>query len=362
MRPDIIQSRALRALISFGPETRLIILLGCLVAWFCYPYTAALPDHARTNDTPAESKATFLAVGDIMLSRGVARTIDAAGGSHAPFSQMEELFRSTDFNFGNLESPVSGKDHREGRGLVFNARRSDIEGLVKNNFKIVNLANNHALDQGVEGLNFTRSFLTQKGIEYLGVGDDRSDAWQPRIVTANGIRIGFVGASYASINDGGVVTNEHVARIEDVTRLRESIGQLKSNSDYIVVTMHAGTEYVRRPDRSQIDFAHAAVDAGADMVIGAHPHWIQPFEQYRGKYIFYSLGNFIFDQRQPGTTEGLALRISVVNTRGRDARLEKIELLPVVIERFGIPRRATEAESMNILRKSGITERILKSS
>ena len=361
MRPAILHSRTLRVLSSLSVEVRLIILLGCLVAWFCYPYTAALPDHARTGDTPAESKATFLAVGDIMLSRGVARTIDAADDSHAPFSQMEELFRSTDFNFGNLESPVSGKDHRIGKGLIFNARRSDIEGLVKNNFKIVNLANNHALDQGVDGLNFTRNFLNEKGIEYLGVGDDRTDAWQPRIVTANGIRIGFIGASYASINDGGVVTNEHVARIEDVARLRDSIGQLKRISDFIVVTMHAGTEYVRQPDPSQIDFARAAVDAGADIVIGSHPHWIQPFEHYHGKYIFYSLGNFIFDQRQPGTTEGLALRITVKRV-GRNANLDMIELNPVVIERFGIPRPATENESTNILGKSGITARILKSS
>lgn len=366
MRPEFIQSRTLRVLRSRASVTRLVILLGCLAAWCFYPPTAALPVISGTGQpvSSRESRATFLAVGDIMLSRGVARTIDRAADPLAPFRQLDDLFKSTDFNFANLESPVSGHDSRVGRGLVFNARKADIEGLVQYNFKIVNLANNHAMDQGLDGLDFTRKFLAEKGIEHLGVGEDKTEAWKPRIIVANGIRIGFIGASYASINDGGVVRNEYVARIEEFERLHASIGQLKKESDFIVVTMHAGSEYVRRPDRSQIDFARAAVDAGADLVIGAHPHWIQTMEQYQGKYIFYSLGNFIFDQRKPDTVEGLALRIALVRggRGGSGTKLDTIELHPVIIERFGVPRRATEAESMNILRKSGFTERILKAS
>ena len=295
-----------------------------------------------------------------MLSRGVARTIDSAGDPMVPFSEMDDLFNSTDFNFGNLESPISGHDGRVGKGLVFNTRKSDIDGLVRHNFKVVNLANNHALDQGLAGLDYTRKFLTDKGIKYVGAGEDKAAAWAPRTVIANGIRIGFIGASYTSINDGGVVRNDYVARIDDLEYLRSSIGLLKGESDFIVVTMHAGIEYMRKPDRTQVDFARAAIDAGADLVIGAHPHWVQTLEQYQGKYIFYSLGNFIFDQRKPDTVEGLTLYISLLREGPNNAKLEKIELIPVIIERFGVPRRTTEAETRAILRKSGMTERVLK--
>ena len=321
------------------------------------------PDLSRC--TPA-SQASFLAVGDIMLSRGVQRAIDRAGTSLLPFSELTELFGSTDFNFGNFESPISGNDQHLGHDLIFNTRRKDVEGLNKYNFKIVQLANNHAMDQGENGMRFTREYLTSRGILHVGTGDTKDQAWQPQIITANGIRIAFLAASYASVNDGGVTTKPFVARIEDLDYMRRAISQLKSESDIIVVAMHAGIEYTRQPHRPQVDFAHAAIDAGADMVIGAHPHWIQTIETYKERYIFYSLGNFIFDQRKPDTIQGLTLRIKI----GRDtcpgpdqARIyvDQVELLPVVLERLGIPRRATQAESTAILKKIGVDTPILRS-
>jgi poly-gamma-glutamate synthesis protein (capsule biosynthesis protein) len=342
----------------------LIFLFGLLSAG-CGSSTAPPPE--KPPAPLKETRATFLAAGDIMLSRGVARTIDAARDPLVPFSGLKELFNSTDFNFANLESPVSGNDNRVGRGLVFNARRADTEGLVKYNFKVVNLANNHAMDQGLAGLNHTQEFLTEKGIEYLGVGPNKADAWKPKYLTVKGIKIGFIGVSYASINDNGASTNDYVARIEEVDRLRASIKQAKSESDFVLVTMHAGTEYVRIPNQAQIDFARAAVDAGADIVIGAHPHWIQTFEKYKDKYIFYSLGNFIFDQMPPDRREGLALHITLLKSEGGGrekpkTRGEKIELIPVMIERMGVPRRANEAEARAIMKKFGATEAILKGS
>ena len=125
--------------------------------------------------------------------------------------------------------------------------------------------------------------------------------------------------------------------------------------------MHAGIEYTRRPNRSQIEFAHRAIDAGADLVIGTHPHWIQTLEKYHGRNIFYSLGNFIFDQRKTNTREGLVLRITVSRPQSEQApsmraEFDQIELIPVVIEHIGIPRKASQAESTAILKKIGITD------
>lgn len=307
-----------------------------------------------TNEASPERRASFVAVGDIMLSRGVARVIQRQGDPQAPFRSVSTLLSSSDFNFGNLESPVSGDDSLLGKGFNFNTKKADVEGLVRNNFKIVSLANNHALDQKVAGLRFTRSFLSERGIDHVGAGENKDEAWQHMVITANGIRIGFVAASYTSFNDGGVAKSPYIARTEDLDHLKTAISRMKTETDLIIVSMHAGIEYTRQPELGQITFARAAIDAGADAVIGAHPHWIQTIEQYRGKYIFYSLGNFIFDQPWQDTKEGLAVRFSVYrNPEGR-VSIAGLKLLPVVIETTGTPRPATASESAAILKKIGV--------
>jgi poly-gamma-glutamate synthesis protein (capsule biosynthesis protein) len=146
----------------------------------------------------------------------------------------------------------------------------------------------------------------------MGTGATLDQAWQPAIIEKNGIKIGFVGASYASINDGGKASNIYVARMEDTDRLKKTVGNLKSLVDFIVVTMHGGTEYTATANAGQITFAHAAIDSGADIVIGAHPHWVQNKETYKDKPIYYSLGNFIFDQSwSEQTKKGLVLKITL---------------------------------------------------
>jgi poly-gamma-glutamate synthesis protein (capsule biosynthesis protein) len=318
----------------------------------------------KPPEQTVESRVTFLAVGDMMISRGVASRIASAGDPLLPFRKMESVFRSTDFNFGNLEVPISGRNNVVGKGLVFNMNTRDIEGLKAYNFKVLNLANNHALDQGANGVRETRRFLAENNFIFMGTGENLTEAWEPKIIDVKGVKIGFVGASYASINDGGVARNDYVARFEDKDRLKQAIEKLRADgADFIVATMHAGVEYTRKPHQPQIDFAYAAIDYGADMVIGAHPHWIQIFEQYKGKYIFYSLGNFIFDQEwSRDTKEGLTLKITLQNRKNSTSvtRVEQIELIPVVIENYSTPRPANEQEAQQIFKKIGAAEKIIK--
>ena len=120
--------------------------------------------------------------------------------------------------------------------------------------------------------------------------------------------------------------------------------------------MHAGTEYTRKPNQRQIDFARAAIDAGADIVIGHHPHWIQDIEIYQGKPIFYSLGNFVFDQMwSQETREGLIVKIQISN-----AKVQKAELMPIIIDNYCCPRLADEEEKVKILKKIGIETDIME--
>jgi len=312
-----------------------------------------------------ERTATFLAVGDIMLSRGVNRAIEQTEDPLFPFSQLDKLLDSSDFNFGNLESPASGNEKRLGKGLVFNSHQHDLAGLARYNFRVLNLANNHAFDQGLAGLRFTKHYLETNRILSLGVGVNKTEAWEAKIIEVNEIKIGFIGASYASINDGGFAINVHVARIEEFERLKLAVRKLKLESDFIVVTMHAGIEYTRKPNSLQTAFAHTAIEAGADLVIGGHPHWIQTIEKYRGRYIFYSLGNFIFDQKKSDTREGLMLRISLSKIEsgtlaGNLTRLSQIELIPIIIGHLNLPRPATLHESAAILKKIGVSQTIIR--
>lgn len=338
---------------------------------------------------------TFLAVGDIMLSRNVAGTIAKANDPLLPFSKMSDILKATDFNFANLESPISGRnDYNPTGSLVFNAPEKFTTGLENYNFQILNLANNHAFDQGKEGLFHTLDFLDGLGIKHSGVGKTMADAWKPAVVESNGIKICFVGASYSSVNDGGQAKNDFVARISDTENLQLSIKNAKSLCDFTIATMHAGTEYTSKPNAGQIDFAHTAIDAGADMVIGAHPHWVQTVERYcpasnapvitspwsqeetpstppcqNPRYIFYSLGNFIFDQEwSPETKQGLTVRIKISDLGSQNnlqgpkvpATLESIELIPVIIENYSTPRPATPEESKKILEKIEEKNTLLK--
>lgn len=304
------------------------------------------------------ASATFLVVGDIMLARGVAAVIERSGDPRRPFSGMRDVLHSVAFAFGNLESPFSTNAQAglSANRLVFGAPSDALSGLIDAGFKVLNLANNHALDHGPAGLRRTTRLLDENAIQHVGAGSDLDQAWQPAIVTANGIRIAFAGASYASLNDLGAARVPFVARIEDRAHLRRALAGLHARADFVVVSMHAGNEYTHQPNQAQIDFAHAAVDAGADLVVGAHSHWVQGFESYNGKPVFYGLGNFVFDQTwSPETTHGLALRIRLSQTPGAaSATLERIELLPVVIEHASTPRLATEREGQAILHAAGL--------
>jgi poly-gamma-glutamate synthesis protein (capsule biosynthesis protein) len=190
----------------------------------------------------------------------------------------------------------------------------------------------------------------------MGTGKDLDEAWTPAVIEKNGIKIGFIGASYASVNDGGKTTNNYVARIEDTERLTAEVLRLKPLVDFIVVTMHAGTEYTPTANTAQVTFAHAAIDAGADIVIGAHPHWVQNKEIYKDKTIYYSLGNFIFDQSwSEQTKKGLALKITIskngqpssalpnaataqdLQGSKSSATLDSIEEIPIYIEQNCCP-------------------------
>ena len=246
-------------------------------------------------------RARFLAVGDVIFGRGVQKILDEKKDREHPFRPLAKLYAQVDFTFANLENPFfsGSKPNVTPPGKVYavlRARPEHATTLAKYGFTAVNLANNHAMDQGALGLQETIRTLDAQGIAHVGAGMSLDEAWKPMIVDVRGLKIAFVGASYTSRNDLDPSWKKHVARIEDEQRLAAACKAAREEAHFVVVTFHAGDEHKLVPNAQQRTFARAAVRAGADIVLGAHPHVVQPAEKIDGKWVFFSLGNFIFDQ------------------------------------------------------------------
>jgi len=336
---------------SQGKITSLLapsLLLGLFVL---FSNTAIAP--TITYNQPAANippTTTLLAVGDVMLSRNVGAKIQKANDPNLPFNNLGGLISGADIAFANLECPLSSEEKPGGQGLVFRCPSKYVSGLVNAGFDVLAMANNHMLDQGADNIDFTLNYLESKQI--LPIGTFKSGSVNNSRVLGGilqgEVRFGFLAYSYTANNDGGRSQHPQIATME-IDQLRTDLGHMKqeNGADVIIVSMHAGIEYTRHPSQQQIDFAHAAIDAGADAVIGHHPHWIQDIEIYKNKPIFYSLGNFVFDQMfSSETREGLAVKFYF-----RGAALQSADLIPVIIDNYCCPRLADENETAAILKK-----------
>jgi poly-gamma-glutamate synthesis protein (capsule biosynthesis protein) len=289
-----------------------------------------------------ETKLFF--AGDIMLSRNVGTKMVEANDVTLPYKDVAATIKSADISFANLESPFNDKGGRVTQGLTFKAEPNTVDGLTFAGFDILATANNHVFDQGKTGITYTLDWLNQHGIKSVGVG---LDCHSGVVMEADGMKFGYLAYSYTAFNDGGKSTDPLVCNWNDQKQIAADIKALKPKVDFLIVTSHMGTEYKRVPDEANAIGARATIDAGADLFVGHHPHWVQTIEEYNGKYIFYSLGNFVFDQMwSQDTKEGLAFEVLF-----KDKKLSRISLLPVVIENFCCPHWATEEETKNILTK-----------
>jgi len=221
--------------------------------------------------------------------------------------------RSADITYINLEGPLVSNCPLTDTGMKFCGQLANVEGLVGAGVDVASLANNHASNYGQAGLEETVQALQTSDIAVTGRGS-------PAILTKNNTLVSFV--SFDDISRS-VLLDQFIQEIEDTRAI----------SDLVVVTFHWGTEYQATPNARQITLAHTAVDAGADLVIGAHPHWVQSKEIYRDKPIYYSLGNFVFDQDWSAETKhGLAVRFTY-----QQNNLVLTEELPVLIQNYGQP-------------------------
>lgn len=272
---------------------------------------------------------TLLFVGDIMLDRGAELKIKKEGQEdwNFPFLKIQDYLKTADILFGNLEGPISDKGTKVGSIYSFRADPRATKGLSFAGFDLLSLANNHMFDYGVKALEDTFLRLKEVDIDYVGAGFNREEAYLPIIKEIKGGQIAFL--AYTNLAPKNWEAGEDYSGLALLSeeRLREDIKAVKKQADITVVSFHFGQEYQTKSNAEQQYFGHLAIDLGADLVVGHHPHVVQEIEQYEHGYIAYSLGNFVFDQDfSKETMQGLILKILI-----KDKKIKEVKALDIEI-------------------------------
>jgi len=270
----------------------------------------ALPSSPIVHEprAPAREPLHLYAVGDLNLGRTVTWDYLLKGDTLFPFRALRDTLASADILFGNLESPIAeaGHAYEKTGSFVFSTPPVAADALSRAGFDVVSNANNHAWDAGIDGVVETVEQLDRVGVAHVGTGVTLDLAHRPAIIERKGWRVAFFAATRAFNPAPDSFYNHPGSRYvawADSGWLYPEIRRLKQEgvADLVVVSVHAGREFADVPDHGLVRFFKGAIDAGADICLGHHPHVLQPVEWYRGKPIVYSMGNFIFRQGAPWT-------------------------------------------------------------
>jgi poly-gamma-glutamate synthesis protein (capsule biosynthesis protein) len=269
------------------------------------------------------AQVSFAVAGDVIPHEAVRAAAGAAAASGDPtnsqgwgalFSDVSDVFEKADFGFVNLETPVAPAHSKGSKPFMFDAPVALLDGLKANGIKIVSFANNHVMDQGWAGFAETREHLRDEGLLFAGTGDTVQQQWQPVITEAHGIKVGWLGMTrwlngnrnpdkddQPHVNFFPYPGESGGAPGADEAQVLEAVKQARAQCDFLVVSIHWGIEYAPAPQPEDVDIAHKMLEAGASVVVGHHPHVLQPVETYqtqdkRNTVIFYSLGNFLSNQ------------------------------------------------------------------
>lgn len=258
------------------------------------------------------SETIIMLTGDVMLGRTVmTKSLDSNNPSY-PFEKVLDELSEADIVFINLENPIVSNCPRNSESLIFCTNPAMAEGLVAAGIDIVSLANNHSRNYGEKGLSETVEILDEKEISTTGLGE-------LVVKESKGIKYGFLGFDFIS----------KTPKENDYELVAESVGEV----DVLIVSVHWGAEYRSEPAESQERWAKELVEAGADVVVGHGPHWVQGMEHINEKPVYYSLGNFVFDQMwSEETRTGLIMKLTF-----RDGELIKEEELPTYMSSWAQP-------------------------
>jgi poly-gamma-glutamate capsule biosynthesis protein CapA/YwtB (metallophosphatase superfamily) len=324
----------------------LAVVLACAIVALG---PTATPSRAFVDEEPA---VRLMAVGDLMLGWEVGRRI-TRNGVASPWTKVASILREADLVVGNLECVISARGEPWPSKLIhLRAAAKAAESLVAGGFDVVSLANNHAMDFGAIGLTDTLNALDTAGIAHAGGGRNRDAARAPVLVDRNGMRVAFLGyvlpfASRTSFNtrDWEAGTNAPGLAIGTPQAVAADVAAARALADAVVVMVHGGIEYKSKPIAAQRAFADAAINAGASLVLGHHPHVLQGYMRRNDKLVAFSLGNFVFARFDGASNDSAILDVTLTPSGVTD-----FLWIPVVVE-SGVPRPAVGDEIARIMRR-----------
>lgn len=286
-----------------------------------------------TEEPAADYDFTVCFAGDINLAEGWSTTVyldQQENGIYDCISEeLTDIMNAADIMCLNNEFTYStGGAPLAGKAYTFRALPERVEVLHQLGVDAVTLANNHVYDYGKEALLDTFAVLQEAGIPYFGAGQDLEEAMAPLYLEADGKTIALVGASRAEKNrmtPQATETEPGILRCYDTTLYKEAIAEAKANADFCIAFVHWGTEYSFDLEQVQLDTGKEYLDAGADVVIGAHSHCLQGMEFHEGKPIIYSLGNYWFNEK---TLDTMLVQLRISGNADR-SNIE-VEIIPAV--------------------------------
>jgi poly-gamma-glutamate capsule biosynthesis protein CapA/YwtB (metallophosphatase superfamily) len=281
----------------------------------------------------------LVAAGGIIFGRGVQERVERYGDPGRPFAKVRELVRRADLAIATLEAPLSGNANRFcDTCFTFVGHERYVSGIADAGFDALSLAANHIGDAGPKGVTDSIRVLTGAGIVAFGAGANAAEARRPALLRTAGGTVALLG--YSDVGPPSYVATATSAGHAPLThddgyrQVRADIAAARAVADVVVVVTHWGVEYEDRPRPWIVAAARAMIDAGADVVLGDHPHWVQSVELYGGGYIAYSLGNFVFDQMWSSETrEGSIHRLFFDGPR-----LAAVRIVPTLLEDWHQPR------------------------
>lgn len=311
-------------------KIQLLFILGLILVEICFEEKEASREERK------EKEIVLVFVGDNLLAGRMENYYLRQFGEDFPYQKVSPILQEADLAFGNLENPLTNSNQltpakslesiKAGKNFVFKSSPNQSTRILKKaGFDILSLANNHLMDYQAEGLFETIEALKEAGIDFVGAGNNIKTATTPKIFEVEGVKIAFFAASMikypyfcAGKNRAGIFCFEE-------NMLYHLIEEYKAKVDFIVISLHWGKEGEYFPQQFQRQLAWKIIEAGADIIIGHHPHRLQGLEVYQGKIIAYSLGNFMFCGKSKN------LESAILRIRIHSKKIVKIELLPLFI-------------------------------
>jgi poly-gamma-glutamate synthesis protein (capsule biosynthesis protein) len=266
-----------------------------------------------TSITSTTSATSIIFTGDILLDRGVRKVIEHHGTSYLFDKQVDSILHTANVVVGNLECPATSIKAPMQKRFIFRGEPSWLSVLKQHRFTHLNLANNHSVDQGRNGLMDTRDNIIKAGMMPIGAGKNIADAAKAVLLTEQPRKVWLIASLRMALENYAYLPEKPCVNQEAIAAIMKRIRTIKQEDPQavVLVSLHWGAEHTLQPVPSQRLDAHRLINAGADALICHHTHTLQTIEHYKGRDIYYSIGNFIFDQQKPINTKACMVKVEV---------------------------------------------------